>query len=266
MKLLNSMRPGVFSAFSLVMICALLFSCETRTKTTPQSDEGVVDIEASVIEDSTFIDENAKYGRLISQVSDFKGSQMFFNNCAHGRYLVDIETMEIYRNPENGVLQIGQLTGKVIWGDVPWEDINVDNTERFTELGWEPVDAFTNFTIEDVGSLRHIDVKSMNLGTALVNDYELVVLRDMEGAGYPSNSKISIATSDLDDIDCIIYKEWNCSNIACSKLCEDVGGDCNCPGYGFCSYTLNFECMVINCKKTCERYWPIGGLAWCSCE
>lgn len=264
MKFFKSIRKAVFLALSFVMTLALFYSCETRSKSTPESEE--IAMEERVIEDSTFFDLNAKYGKKISNVSDLSGSQMFFNNCELGRYLVAVDSISIYRNPENGVVQIGRLIGNVVWGDVPWKDIDVDNTERFTELGWEPMDAFANFTIEDKGSLRNIDVQRMTMGTALVNDYEIVVMRDMEGMEYPSNSKVSHASSDLDEIDCIIYKEWDCSNILCSRACEDVGGDCNCPGLGFCSYTLNYRCMVINCKKTCERYWPIGGLAWCSCE
>lgn len=61
---------------------------------------------------------------------------MFFKNCKNGRYLVEIEYIILYRNPKNGVIQIGQLAGKVVWGKVPWKIIDVDHTDLFTELGW----------------------------------------------------------------------------------------------------------------------------------
>lgn len=260
MKLSKLIRHGVFYSLTVIMICTVISSCTTDKK-------NPVQIENDVMEDSTFIDSNAKYGRLISHVNDFKGSQMFLNNCDYGRYLVDIEAVEIYRNPENGVVQIGQLSGNVVWGEVPWEVINVDRREQFTELGWESMNSLKEFIIKDTASEAYIKIDRMNMSILKVNGYDLLVFRDMEGSEHPTNSKISIAPSELDDIDCIAYVEWNCSNIACSGSCEDVGGDCNCTGsFGFCSYTLNIKCMKINCKKTCERYWPIGGLAWCNCE
>ena len=266
MKQFKSIPLGLLPAFTLLLLCALMFSCDKRSKSQDVEEEEEIAIAERIIEDSTFFDENAKYGRRINSVADLKGSQMFFRNCELGRYLVEIEDMSIFRNPENGVVQIGRLTGQVVWGDVPWKDIDVNNEEKLSETGWKPMETFADFTLEEVGSLKHIDVASMGLGTATINDYEIVVMRDMEGMENPSLSKVSYASSDLDDIDCILYKEWFCSNTFCSKLCEDDGADCNCPGYGFCNYVLNYECMVINCKKKCERYWPIGGLAWCTCE
>ncbi|WP_298896456.1 hypothetical protein [uncultured Psychroserpens sp.] len=260
MKLLKSIRHSVPVALVLIMICTIIISCDSGTK------EETIQSEESVVQDSTFIDANAKYGKTISNVDALKGTQMFMNNCDYGRYLVAIESIAMYRSPKNGILQIGQLSGKVVWGDVPWEVIDVDRTEQFAELGWEPIETLTDFSIEDIGSLAYINVDRMTMGTLKVNDYELLILREMQGIEHPTNSKISIGSSELDEIDCFKYIEWDCSNIACSQSCEDKGGDCNCPGYGFCSYTFNIRCMVINCKKKCVRYWPIGGLAWCSCE
>ena len=69
--------------------------------------------------------------------------------------------MSIFKNPKNGIIQIGQLSGKVIWGDVPWKSINVNHNERFTELGWEPMETFTNFTLE---KLENCSVSCLNCG------------------------------------------------------------------------------------------------------
>ena len=259
MKCLKSNCQVIFSVLALFMLCTILFSCSKGTKNTHKENDA--------FEDKSFIYSESKYGRIIKNVNDLNGAQMFFKNCEDGRYLVEIEEIKIYHNPKNGVIQIGQLTGKVVWGEVPWKVISVDRTDQFTELGWELMESFKEFTIEDIGSEAQLNVENMDLGTVIVNEYELLIVRDMEGFESSSNSKISIGESDLDDIECIKYIEWNCVNTACSGTCQDSGGDCNCTGsLGFCNYIFSIRCMKINCVGICERYWPIGGLAWCSCE
>lgn len=41
----------------------------------------------------------------------------------------------------------------------------------------------------------------MNMGIVKVNDFKILIIRDLEGVEHPSNLKVSIGSSGLDDID-----------------------------------------------------------------
>lgn len=214
-----------------------------------------------------FKDATAKVvGEPITEVKQMVGSQIFLNTGELGRYLVKIEDIELYLNNE-GFIRLGKLEGTVVWGNVDFTELVVDDTERAEKENWIKLESLKSFHTGLPGSNAILNVYNLKLQRILVNGYQILTLAEINGYDEFGDTAIKYGADDV--VDCASYWEWRCLNTACSVCTQrqtlpngKTKVVCTCPGVGFCNWVWLPNCMTINCSKTCvlSGFWD-----WCDC-
>ncbi|MEM6570627.1 MAG: hypothetical protein AAF957_19610, partial [Planctomycetota bacterium] len=219
-----------------------------------------------VVQEDTFFDPLAHVvGNPVYDVADMIGAQTFVNTPDFGRLLVRIDAIELYEDAQ-GFVQLGLLEGDLVWGDAPFDGLVIDRRDEAAGGGWIPITSLVDFHSGLPGSNAELHVEFLSFNRVAVNGFELLTIRELHGLDVATGTQISAAPSDLDEILCESYWEWECVNTACGGTCTTVtiqpNGkakvSCGC-NIGLCNWMWLPNCMRINCSTACDLagFWDL---------